>query len=125
MTLGNIIQNYRIEHSMSMDKFAEISGISKGYISMLEKNRDQRGNEIKPSIDVIDKVANAIKKPFDEVLNMLDNNLMVTVNSVSKNTMDFVSDEINAVVEAYKNADDEVKHLVQYALNLKKTGDKK
>ena len=125
MTLGNIIQNYRIEHSMSMDKFAEISGISKGYISMLEKNRDQRGNEIKPSIDVIDKVANAIKKPFDEVFNMLDNNLIVTVNSVSKNTMDFVSDEINAVVEAYKNADDEVKHLVQYALNLKKTGDKK
>lgn len=125
MTLGNIIQNYRIEHSMSMDKFAEISGISKGYISMLEKNRDQRGNEIKPSIDVIDKVANAIKKPFDEVFNMLDNNLIVTVNSVSKNTMDFVSDEINAVIEAYKNADDEVKHLVQYALNLKKTGDKK
>lgn len=125
MTLGNIIQNYRIEHSMSMDKFAEISGISKGYISMLEKNRDQRGNEIKPSIDVIDKVANAIKKPFDEVFNMLDNNLIVTVNSVSKNTMDFVSDEINAVIEAYKNADDEVKHLVQYALNMKKTGDKK
>lgn len=109
MTLGSIIQDYRTEHSMSMDKFAEVSGISKGYISMLEKNRDQRGNEIKPSIDVIDKVANAINKPFNEVFNMLKDD----INLISE------PDEIIAIVDAYKNADDKTKHLVRYILKVK------
>ena len=37
MTLGDLIKNYREETGMSMDEFAEKSGLSKGYISMLEK----------------------------------------------------------------------------------------
>ena len=39
MTLGNIIKEYRISHEMSMDAFSEKSGISKAYISLLEKNK--------------------------------------------------------------------------------------
>ena len=33
MTLGQIIRAYREENSMSMDRFAKASGLSKGYIS--------------------------------------------------------------------------------------------
>lgn len=32
MTLGDIIYNYRTEHKMSMDAFADRSGMSKAYI---------------------------------------------------------------------------------------------
>ena len=41
MTLGDVIYQYRTKHNISMDKFSELSGISKGYISMLEKNQTQ------------------------------------------------------------------------------------
>lgn len=37
MTLGEIIKKYRTTHFMSMDKFSELSGISKSYIASLEK----------------------------------------------------------------------------------------
>lgn len=40
MTLGDVISKYRAEHGISMDKFAELSGISKAYISILERNRN-------------------------------------------------------------------------------------
>ena len=36
MTLGEIIKEYRISHSLSMDGFSKLSGISKAYISLLE-----------------------------------------------------------------------------------------
>lgn len=39
MTLGDIIKRYRNDHALSMDAFSERSGISKAYISLLEKNR--------------------------------------------------------------------------------------
>ena len=40
MNLGEIVKNYRDQHSLTMDEFAERSGLSKGYISMLEKNKN-------------------------------------------------------------------------------------
>ena len=37
MTLGEIINDYRTKNSLSMDAFSAKSGISKAYISLLEK----------------------------------------------------------------------------------------
>lgn len=42
MTLGEIIKKYRTEHDMSMRDFEALSGISRGYLSMLEKNENPR-----------------------------------------------------------------------------------
>ena len=54
MTLGEIVKEYRIAHNMSMDVFASRSGLSKGYISMLEKNvNPKNGKPITPSIETI------------------------------------------------------------------------
>lgn len=61
MILGDIIRKYRESHGMSMDEFARMSGLSKGYISMLEKNKNPRnGNPIVPSIATYNRVATAI-----------------------------------------------------------------
>ena len=38
MTLGEIIKQYRDENKMSMDAFAKKAGLSKAYISILERN---------------------------------------------------------------------------------------
>ncbi len=72
MHLGLIIKEYREKNRLSMDDFSYKSGLSKSYISMLEKNNNpSTGKEIAPTIDVIKKVANAIKIDFNELFSML------------------------------------------------------
>ena len=36
MTLGDIIKQYRKDHGMSLDEFASLAKISKGYVWQLE-----------------------------------------------------------------------------------------
>lgn len=75
MTLGDVIAKYRAEHKMSMDKFASLSGISKGYISMLERNQTQRGEEPSPSIDMYKSVARVAGIDVDELIRMVEGNV--------------------------------------------------
>ena len=85
-TLGMIIKNFRESKNpkMSMDRFAELSNLSKSYISMLEHNKDPRGNPITPTIETINKVATAMNVPFDTIFNQLDSESLVKVNSTSE-----------------------------------------
>lgn len=78
MTLGDIIAEYRRDHGLSMDKFAALSGISKGYISMLEKNRTQRGDEPSPSIETYRCVARAIGVDADALIRMVDGKITLS-----------------------------------------------
>lgn len=79
MTLGEIIKEYRDTHSMSMDTFSEKSGISKAYISLLEKNKHPKtGKPIAPSLQCIRQAADGMNIEFNELFSMLDGN--VTVN---------------------------------------------
>lgn len=76
MTLGEIIKEYRASHSLSMDSFSEKSGISKAYISLLEKNRHPKtGKEIAPSIQCIKQAADGMNMDFNALFNMLDGNV--------------------------------------------------
>lgn len=72
VTLGDVIAKYRAEHSLSMDKFAERSGISKTYISMLEHNRTHRGKEPTPSIEVYRSVAQGMGIDVDELIRTVE-----------------------------------------------------
>ena len=52
MKLQDIITRYRNEHKVSMETLGKASGLSKPYISMLEKGINPRsGKPVKPSID--------------------------------------------------------------------------
>lgn len=75
MTLGEVISNYRKTHSMSMDKFAEASGLSKAYISILERNRTTRGSVPVPSIDTFRAVAKAVGMDVDELIRAVDDKI--------------------------------------------------
>ena len=81
MTLGEIIKKYRDSHDMSMDDFSRASGISKAYISMLEKNKGRTGKKIVPTIETIKKVATAMYMSYDDVFGMLDNDLPISTAS--------------------------------------------
>lgn len=76
MTLGKIIKKYRDEHKLSMDGFSEKSGISKAYISLLEKNKHPKtGKPIAPSIQCIKQAASGMNMDFNDLFNMLDGNV--------------------------------------------------
>ena len=82
MTLGSIIKNYRSEHALSMDAFSERSGISKAYISLLEKNKHPKtGKEIAPSIQCIRQAAQGMNISFDELFALLDGKVVVDDNN--------------------------------------------
>lgn len=85
MTLGDIIAEYRKSHKMSMDKFSEISGMSKGYISMLERNKTQRGDEPSPSFEKYRDVAKAIGMDVDELIRKVDGKISFDVSTLPPN----------------------------------------
>ncbi|MBQ8730109.1 MAG: helix-turn-helix transcriptional regulator, partial [Lachnospiraceae bacterium] len=66
MHLGEIIYKYRTINKISMDTFSEKSGISKSYISLLEKNKHPKtGKPIEPSIACIKQAAKGLNMDFD------------------------------------------------------------
>lgn len=81
MTLGDVIYEYRTQRNISMDKFSELSGISKGYISMLEKNQTHRGDEPTPSIEMYRNVAKAIGLDVDELIRMVEGNIELPITT--------------------------------------------
>ena len=81
MTLGDVIYKYRTQHGMSMDKFSEISGISKGYISMLEKNKTARGDEPSPSFEMYKNVANTIGMKVDDLIRTVEGKISLETES--------------------------------------------
>jgi repressor LexA len=80
MTLGDVIAQYRKDNNMSMDAFASLSGISKGYISMLERNKTHRGEEPSPSIDMYKSVAKVVGMDADELIRAVEGNISLSAN---------------------------------------------
>lgn len=73
MKLSEIIREYRKEHKLSMDAMAERSGLSKAYIAILENERNPiSGKPSKPSLETIQKLANAMGRTTDELISMMD-----------------------------------------------------
>ena len=81
MTLGDIIKEYRQAHSLSMEEFSRYSGLSKAYISLLEKNKHPKtGKPIISSLYTIRRVAAAMAMSFDEIFSKLDSDTLVEIN---------------------------------------------
>lgn len=82
MTLGDLIKEYRDKNDLTMQEFANMSGLSKGYISMLEKNKHPQNNkEIIPSLDTFNKVASAMKITLNDILGAVNSNQLVNLSS--------------------------------------------
>lgn len=81
MLLGDIIKQYRSEHKMSMQTFADLIHSSKSYISMIEKNYNPAtGKPINPSLETLKLISEAIHVDIDTLLKMLDDNQEILLN---------------------------------------------
>ena len=73
MKLGEYIKLYRQENKITMDEFAQRCGLSKAYISMLERDRHPQNNKkIAPTIDTYKKIAAAIGCSLQDLFSALD-----------------------------------------------------
>jgi len=98
-TLGEIIKAYRSEHDMSMDDFAKASGISKAYISVLEKNKRPGSDKpVQPSVKCVLQAAKAMG--VDGVSLMF---------AISK-------DELGADIDSCKYVAEEDREIVRWAM---------
>lgn len=73
MTLGDFICKYRNDHGLSQRKFAEICGLSNGYISMLEKGYNPNTNKpLVPSLTQLKKLADAMGMTVMQLFETVD-----------------------------------------------------
>ena len=82
MKLGELLKSYRMEHKLSMDAFCELSDLTKGYISMLEKNEHPKSKKpIVPSYDTIEKIAKGMQISTEDLIDMLDDDQEIQINA--------------------------------------------
>ena len=81
MKLGELIKKYRKENHMTMQDFADKSGLSKGYVSMIEKGKHPNsGKPIIPKFDTYAKAARAMGLSLEELIRMLDDNQLIDIS---------------------------------------------
>lgn len=82
MKLGELLKSYRTEHKLSMDAFCELSDLTKGYISMLEKNEHPKSKKpIIPSYETIEKIAKGMQISVETLIDKLDDDQEIQINS--------------------------------------------
>ncbi len=64
---GKKIRMLRKERGMTLNQLADQSGVSKSYISYVE-----RGIQKNPSVEILSKLANAMDIPFIELIQHID-----------------------------------------------------
>lgn len=85
MTLGDYIKNYRSIHKCSMDEFAKRTGLSKAYVSILERNfNPSTGKAAIPSLDTVKRVSSATNVDFNDLIAALDNDQEIVLNTASE-----------------------------------------
>jgi transcriptional regulator with XRE-family HTH domain len=81
MKLGKLIALYRADHSLSQRQFANICGLSNGYISMLEKGKNPATNKpVTPTIPQLKKLAGGMGMTLMDLLDQADD-MSVDINN--------------------------------------------
>ena len=125
MTLGDINKDYRKKNDLSMDAFSDKSGISKAYISLLEKNRHPKtGKAIAPSIHCIKQAADGMNMDFNVLFGLIDGNVVV-----NDNEQDHLTQEEYAFIKEFHKLPQQKKNwilrIMTYALKLNTMGQEK
>lgn len=82
MKIGEYIKQYRIEHGVSMQRFAEMCDLSRAYIYILESGRNpSTGRAPVPTIDTLKKIAEVTGVSLDALLQTLDSDDTIMVNA--------------------------------------------
>lgn len=106
-----------------MEQFAKLSGLSKAYISILERNINPVNRKaIIPSLETIKAVSQAIGMDFNDVIAMLDGDQPVSLNNDSS-TLAALSPAQFSLLSAFNELNDEGQaKVIEYAEDLNRAG---
>ena len=80
--IGDLIREYRQSHGLSMEEFGRRAGLSKAYISLIERGKNTRSNKpIVPSIDTMKAIADGLEMDLDVLLRSIDPSQKIKINS--------------------------------------------
>lgn len=77
MTLGEIINEYRKEHDLSITNFSDVSGLSRAYISKLENDPNAT-----PTLKTVNAVAKGVHTNTRNIVNRLNGENIAHPNEV-------------------------------------------
>ena len=73
MKLKDLLYQYRVNNSLTMEEFAERCGLTKGCISMLESGKNPRsGRPLTPKLATLNKLAGGMHITLDDLLRSVD-----------------------------------------------------
>ena len=72
MTIGEAVRNYRKEHGLTQQEFAQQCGLSSAIISFLERGVRDNGKPYLPKFDTIKKVAKGMGVSGEEIISQCD-----------------------------------------------------
>lgn len=115
MTLNEWIKNYRLEHSLSMQAFADMCGFSKAYISILENGINPTTKKpVSPTVQTLKKIAEGTGQDVNNFIASLDGNQSVAVPSTEQLTL--TPHEIQHI-KKYRALDERGKQAVDNTLD--------
>ena len=119
MTLGAYIKSYRESCDCSMDEFAKRSGMSKAYVSILERNYNPSTKKPPvPSLETIMSVSSVIGIDFDTLITSLDGEQKILLTPPKQT--ESLSKEKQELIEQIKALPEEkVQLLLQLAKSLR------
>lgn len=151
MTIGELIQRYCDSHGITNQQFAELSHVSKAYVSMLVNGRNPKTNKpIIPSVKTYQQIADAMGITLNELLDQMEKDtpstyhiipagsakgMQATVEATYKGLADAIVEKLRQSDDLGIVADDELMQMREdmrrdpelreiYSLSRKTTKDK-
>lgn len=111
MKLGAKIKHFRNERKLTMQQLGDLSGKTKGYISMLEKGiNPQTKKPIVPSLTTIQSIAKALSIDLDELIS--DTEDVIKLPKITNDTIEKITTTVQQLNEENQNK------TYKYAKNL-------
>ena len=108
MTLGELIKQYRVDHGLSQGDFAKLSGFSRGYVSMLENNKNpQSGLPIALTLETMQKAALGMGISVNDLFSLVDQQIDLSVIPTNTTSISLsLSQHEKKLVLAYRSRPD-------------------
>ena len=114
MTVGELIQQYCLSHGITNQQFAELSHVSKAYVSMLVNGKNPKtGKPPIPSVKTYQKIADAMGITLQDLLHETENDTPSYYHTIPSGHQAPIGKQdqsyrglANAIVEKLRQSDD-------------------